>query len=81
MCLNQIFKDEQLAMMRYMRATSAPDVAASMRQLRLSSAAFQPFPYPHRPFVWSAQRGTLFASPAHRLVGSDPRPSGEHESF
>lgn len=52
MCLNQILQDEQLALMRYAQATSAPDRADWQRRLRTIKAAFQSFPYPHRPFVW-----------------------------
>lgn len=51
MCLNQIFKDEQLAIMRYALAPSGHDAAASLRALRQSRLDFQAFPYPHRPYV------------------------------
>lgn len=51
MCLNQIFKDEQLAIMRYTLAPNGPDVGASLRALCRLRLDFQPFPYPHRPYV------------------------------
>jgi hypothetical protein len=51
MCLNQIFKDEQLAIMRYALAPNGAAAAASLRALGQSRLAFQAFPYPHRPFV------------------------------
>jgi hypothetical protein len=54
MCLNQIFQDEQLALMGYSRATGAIDLARWQRHLCVITAAFQSFPYPHRPFVWRA---------------------------
>jgi hypothetical protein len=54
MCLNQIFQDEQLALMRYSQAISAPDQANWQRHLRAITAAFRYFPYPHRPFIWRA---------------------------
>ena len=54
MCLNQILQDEQLALMRYSRATSAPDLAAWRRHLGVITAAFQSYHYPHHPFVWRA---------------------------
>lgn len=51
MCLNQIFKNEQLAIMRYALAPSGPDAVESLRVLRQSRLDFQAFPYPHRPYV------------------------------
>lgn len=51
MCLNQIFKDEQLAIMRYASAPSGPDVATSLKVLHRLQLNFQAFPYPHRPYV------------------------------
>jgi len=50
MCLNQIFKDEQIAIMRLARATCAREIAACQAQLSALKARFSPFPYPHRPF-------------------------------
>ena len=77
MCLNQIFKDEQLAMMRYMWATSALDVETSISQLSLCQAAFQPFPYPHRPFVWNLRDGAL----PSRAPDREARARGEQGLF
>jgi hypothetical protein len=51
MCLNQIFKDEQLAIMRYTLAPSGHDVTSSLQALRRLRIDFREFPYPHRPYV------------------------------
>lgn len=51
MCLNQIFKDEQLAIMRYTSAPSGPEVTSSLQALRRLRSDFRDFPYPHRPYV------------------------------
>jgi hypothetical protein len=49
MCLNQIFKDEQLAIMRYTLAPNGPDVGASLRALYRLRLDFQPFLIPTAP--------------------------------
>jgi hypothetical protein len=51
MCLNQIFKDEQLAIIRYTLAPSGHDVTSSLQALRQLRTEFREFPYPHRPYV------------------------------
>lgn len=51
MCLNQIFKDEQLAIMRYTLTPSGRDVTSSLQALRRLRTEFREFPYPHRPYV------------------------------
>ncbi|NOW46480.1 hypothetical protein FHW96_002640 [Novosphingobium sp. SG751A] len=65
MCLNQIFKDEQLAIMRYALAPSGPNAAASLRALRQSQLDFQAFPYPHRPYVPSRPPPPMIAPITH----------------
>lgn len=72
MCINQIFKDEQLTMMRFSWATDARDIAVCQGQFGMLKTRFQSFPYPHRPYFSPAVEAMLTASRAARSLGRLP---------
>ncbi|MGG2004641.1 hypothetical protein [Novosphingobium resinovorum] len=74
MCINQIFKDEQLAMMRFTRATDAREIANCEGQFVVSKASFASIPYPHRPFFAASRGMALYPSEVTRPLVATSEP-------
>ena len=73
MCLNEIFKNEQIFLMRYAQATGLDEITSCENALSDLELAFQPFPYPHRPFAW---RGRFRGPPRANAIPHAPASPG-----
>ncbi len=58
MCLNQILKNEQLALMQHPAADNPDDMLKHRRKLSLFAQILDDYPYPHRPYFLSNDRGS-----------------------
>ncbi|SFG09736.1 hypothetical protein SAMN05518801_107108 [Novosphingobium sp. CF614] len=81
MCLNQIFKDEQLALMQYSGAANAHEIASCQRELGHLLASFRSYPYPHRPYAWRSGHEAIAAVGADRSVAKPPHAGAEGGAF
>lgn len=71
MCLNELLRDEQIALMRHAATTNPAEISVHRRTLSLFSKALTAYPYPHRPYD-PATGAPVAAGGAHQSGGGAP---------